>query len=475
MSSTSAGGGQLPAGAGRPPTPGAGRPPILNTHVHLPPNFSAFDTAEDAVDAAAAEGVRVMGASNFHDRRIYARFAAAAATAGIVPLFGLEIISVVGDLRDAGTKVNDPANPGRMYVCGKGIDPFAEPTPAATRLIARARGADVDRMRAMVPLVATRFAEAGIETAVTAEAIVDDVAARAGVPGDWVVLQERHVATAFQEALFRAAPPGHRGNLLARVLGGPGGGDADDPVAVQGEIRARLMKAGRPAFVPESPVSFDDAYRLVLEMGGIPCYPTLADGVSPVCGWEAPPAALAERVLARGMHAAELVPNRNATEVVDAYVAALRGAGVVVMAGTEHNTRERIPLEPRCVDGSRPSPAARAAFREATCVVAAHQHLRATGHRGYVDGEGRLDPGFPDGESRIRWYAELGEELIRVGAPLVAGFGPARGPAPEAASQRLAPNGAAWGSVAACPEPLSPPAAGESAPVVTAAPPEVDR
>ena len=42
--------------------------PIVNTHVHLPPNFSAFETVEDAVGTAAAEGVRVLGASNFHDR-----------------------------------------------------------------------------------------------------------------------------------------------------------------------------------------------------------------------------------------------------------------------------------------------------------------------------------------------------------------------------------------------------------------------
>ena len=30
--------------------------PLVNTHVHLPPNFSAFETAEDAVAAAAARG-----------------------------------------------------------------------------------------------------------------------------------------------------------------------------------------------------------------------------------------------------------------------------------------------------------------------------------------------------------------------------------------------------------------------------------
>ena len=164
--------------------------------------------------------------------------------------------------------------------------------------------------------------------------------------------------------------------------------------------------------MPESAVSFDDAYRLILEMDGIPCYPTLADGASPICPWEEPPDALARRVLERGIHAAELIPNRNRPEVVDAYVAAFRAAGIIVLAGTEHNTRARISLEPRCADGSQPSPAARAAFREATCVVVAHQHLRASGRPGYVDGHGRLAAGFADGEARIRWFAELGAELI---------------------------------------------------------------
>src|SRR5659263_142008 len=87
--------------AGRPmskgPSRGAGRSgeagwPIVNTHIHLPPNFSAFDTPEDAVATAAREGVRVLGASNFHDLGVYARFASIDEQAGILPVFGMELI-----------------------------------------------------------------------------------------------------------------------------------------------------------------------------------------------------------------------------------------------------------------------------------------------------------------------------------------------------------------------------------------------
>ncbi len=399
------------------PAFGTGRP-VLNTHVHLPPNFSAFETAEVAVEAAAAEGVRVLGASNFHDHRIYGRFAEAAAAAGIIPLFGLEFITVVDELQEAGTKVNDPGNPGRVYLCGKGVNPFAPPTETARRLVAKARAADVERMRRMVPRLRSCFAEAGLETALTDENIAEEVAERAGVPRDWVVLQERHVALAFQETLFLAVAPERRAFLLARAFGGPSAVAVEDPVAVQGEIRSRLMKAGRPAFVPESPVSFEHAYRLVLEMEGIPCYPTLADGAIPICPWEEPPDALAARVLARGIHAAELIPNRNQPAVVDAYVAAFRAAGIIVTAGTEHNTLQRIPLEPLCADGSRPSEAVLDVFWEGTCVIAAHQHLRFRGRPGFVDRDGRPNADLPDAESRIRWFRDFGAELIGAADPV---------------------------------------------------------
>jgi hypothetical protein len=386
--------------------------PLANTHVHVPPNFSAFDDVEDAVRAAAAEGVRVMGVSNFHDHRIYRRFADAAGDAGIVPLFGVELISVEDSLLAAGTRVNDPGNPGRVYLCGKGASPFRPRSGVAETLLSRARAADTDRMRRMVPLLRDRFAEAGLPSGLTDEDIAEGVAARAGVPRDWVVLQERHVAQAFQEALFLAVEPAGRAAVLEAAFGGQSAAPVADAVAVQGEIRARLMKAGRPAFVPESPVPFADAYRLVLELDAIPCYPTLADGADPICPWETPPATLAERVLARGIHAAELIPIRNQPATVDAYVTAFRAAGLIVTAGTEHNTSQRIPLEPLCADGSRPSDAVRDIFWEGTCVVAAHQWLRAEGRPGFIDTDGRPNGSYPGAEARIRSFAELGAELI---------------------------------------------------------------
>jgi hypothetical protein len=172
------------------------------------------------------------------------------------------------------------------------------------------------------------------------------------------------------------------------------------------------MKAGGPAFVAETALTFDDAVRVILDADGIPAYPTLADGASPVCTFETPAADLATRIKTRGIHLAELIPVRNEPAVVDEYVAAFRAAGIAVMAGTEHNTLDRIPFDPACRGGVPVSTAAREAFWEGTCVVVAHQERRRRGLPGFVGRDGTPAPGFDGDGDRIRWFAELGARIV---------------------------------------------------------------
>jgi hypothetical protein len=382
--------------------------PVVNTHIHFPPNFSAFRDPADAVDTAAAEGARAIGISNFYDQSVYRVFADRAAQAGILPLFGLEFITLDDDLAAAGIRVNDPANPGRMYLCGKGIAPFKAKSAEASRIADEIRRGNDERAEAMVARLAAWFAGNGLDTGLTADSVAADVAAAAGVDRQWVSLQERHIAMAFQRALA-ALPAAEREAVLERAYGAPTAVDTDDPVALQGELRSRLLKTGTAGFVPEVPLGFGDAYRYVLELDGIPTYPTLADGVTPVCPFEAPAAELATRLLARGIHAAELIPIRNTVACVDDYVRAFTDAGIIVMAGTEHNTLDRIPLDPACVDGPL-SEFARQAFWQATCVVAAHAHEVAAGRPGYVDSTGARTGADP--VARIADLAAIGAALI---------------------------------------------------------------
>jgi hypothetical protein len=241
------------------------------------------------------------------------------------------------------------------------------------------------------------------------------VARRHGCPRERIYLQERHVCQAFQEAIFVKVPAAERIEKLTRAFGltsapkfGP-----DEAVKIQNEIRAQLMKAGKPAYVDETFVNFEQAYRLILELGGIPAYPTLADGTSPICPFEQPVEKLITDLKARGFECAEFIPIRNAPEVLSHYVRAMRASGLVVTAGTEHNTLDLLPLEPACVKGAPVPPEVQEIFWEGACVVAAHQFLTLHGGCGFVDTQGRPNPNYPNATTRIAAFRSLGEAVIQ--------------------------------------------------------------
>lgn len=390
------------------PLPHSPGPRPSNTHIHLPPNFSAFDTVEQAVRSARSEGVRVLGVSNYYDYTVYGEFVGLARDHGLFPLFGTEILCMNQDLQAAGIRINDPANPGRMYLCGKAINAFDPLSGEALGLLDVIRRNDARRMAAMVERMDEIFREAGLPGRITEVDVRLMVMRRHDCPLETVYLQERHVAQAFQEALARAGSPAVQSAILERAYGGPPSAPPDNAVATQNEIRARLMKAGKPAYVEESFVDFDHAVRLIRELGGIPCYPVLADGASPVCEFETDPDDLIARLRERDIFCAEFIPNRNAPETLSGYASALRRAGIVITAGTEHNTRDMLPMAPRCLKGAPIPPDVEELFWEGTCVLAAHLYRRAVGERGLVDGIGSPE----EMDYRICEFRKLGEALL---------------------------------------------------------------
>ncbi len=392
----------------------ASRTPIRsNAHIHLPPNFSAFDTVAQAVGLAAEQGIQVLGVSNYYDYQVYREFADEAKRHGIFPLYGLEIITLDDDLLRQGIKINDPGNPGKFYLCGKGITHFAPMDDEACDLLAVIRQSDSERMAQMTEKMASLFAAQGLETGLTASAIKGRVARRHDSPADTVYLQERHLAQAFQEVLFERTDASERSALLEKLFGTASKTDPNEGTALQGEIRSHLMKAGKAAFAEETFVGFDHAYRLILALGGIPSYPTLADGTAPICTFETPVESLIEEIQSRGIHAAEFIPIRNTPEVLGDYVRAMRRAGLVVTAGTEHNTLDLVPIEPTCLNGAPIPEDVRAIFEEGACVVAAHQYLVLSGKPGFVDASGIPNGDYSTAEERITAFAKLGAELIQ--------------------------------------------------------------
>jgi hypothetical protein len=386
--------------------------PLVNAHIHLPPNFTAFETTPQAVELADVQGVRVLGASNYYDYAVYADFAAEAERHGIFPLFGLEIISLIDTLVQAGVRINDPGNPGKMYICGKGITRFDPLSNEAQGLLQTIRDNDSARMVAVTERLAAIFASAGLTSGLDADAIKGRIAKRHQCSRDTVYLQERHLAQAFQEVLFEKVPESDRAALLERAFGGPAKSQPNDAVGIQNDIRSYLMKAGKAAFVPDTFVGFDHAYRLILALGGIPCYPTLADGVAPITQYESDVASLVADLKGRGVVCAEFIPLRNTPEVLSRYVHAVRDAGLFVTAGTEHNTLDLLPIAPICLDDAPIPDDIQEIFWEGACVVAAHQYLTIQGQTGYVDAQGTPNADYAGDDERIKAFHKLGATVI---------------------------------------------------------------
>ncbi len=387
--------------------------PKVNTHIHLPPNFSAFQSVGEAIDAAAREEIGVLGAGNYYDFEVYSDFAQAAGRARIFPLFGLEIVCRLEDLARRGIRVNDPGNPGKIYFCGKAITRFEQMSAEARDLMTLIRSGDSQRMAEMIRRLMAVFSSHGVDTGLDEAAVIDGVVRRHGCPRSWVTLQERHIAQAFQEAFFVRVVESRRAAILGDILSTPSRGMPGDAVAIQGEIRKHLMKAGKRAFVEERFVTFEQGRRLILALGGIPCYPVLADGAEPVCEYEQNVDNLTASIKAAGVHAAEFIPARNKPDVLVRYVAAMRGAGLVVTAGTEHNTLDALAMEPACAGGCPVPEEIREVFWEGACVQAAHQFLTLHGRAGFVDAEGNLDSDFGTDNRRIEAFRALGAAVIR--------------------------------------------------------------
>lgn len=383
-----------------------------NLHIHLPPNFSAFESIKHVVDTAVKEGVSVLGVTNYYYHDVYEEYTRLAKSAEIFPLFGLEVIAQIDELQKKGFRINDPGNPGRMYLCGKGITGFSKPSKRADELMQEIRDNDRKRMSVMVDKLSALFCERGLNIKLTDSDIISMVAARHGCSDKTIILQERHIALAFQEMFFKDVESDKRIEALQRLYGVPPKSGADDAVGVQGEIRSHCMKAGKPAFVEEKFANFEKTYELIVELGGIPCYPTLADGSSKLCEYESDVQQLIAAIKKNNIHCAEFIPIRNQPDVLERYVKAMRSAGLVVVAGTEHNTLDLLPVEPQCVCGKDVPDEIKEIFWEGACVVVGHMYMSLNGKCGFVDAKGVPNPDYGNVEGRIKAFRAIGETVM---------------------------------------------------------------
>lgn len=377
----------------------------VNTHLHTPYSFSAFSDVPQALDMAMKENVQVVGINDFYTTEGYKDWARECAVRKLFPLFNIELISLNKSDQQAGIRVNDPNNPGRTYLSGKGLAfPQKLPEPYKSQLteLRQESNRHAARMCSALNCVLAEH-RVGFDISYTE---VERNLTKGNV-------RERHLAKALREkvAAHYKTPEAQKA-VWERLFGGkPLKSAIENVAAVENEVRGNLLKAGGTAFVPEDPKAFlemDLVCDLILHAGGIPTYPFLADDAKgEFTDFERDKVKVAEILKQRNVWSIEFITTRNSVEVLEDYAGYFYNQGFVVTFGTEHNTPAMEPIELFARNSTPLTPALLDINYKGACVVAAHQYLKAIEGKGYVDVSGR-----PDMANRAS-YEALGNALIQ--------------------------------------------------------------
>ncbi len=351
----------------------SGFPLKVNNHIHTPFSFSAFSSIEEAVKMAASEDVRILGINDFYVTDGYPDFIEMCRKHGVFPLLNIELIGISKAEQEAGIRVNDPGNPGRTYISGKGL---AHPS-----ILSEKQQEKLDRVVAESNLqVAKMIALLNLWLAVQETHLslsVDEIMEHDAMQ----LLRERHVAKSLRQKIRLAAGSEEEfASLISKVYGGKSSDkNWNDIAGLEEELRARLLKAGAPAFVPEDEKAFlplDEIIQLIRDAGGIPTYPMLLDGTGgAITTFESGKEQLAEKLAGRGFKSVELIPLRNKQEILKDYAEFFYREGFMVSFGTEHNTTAMRPVTVDCNEGATlDDTLLNISFNGAAC-LAAHQYL----------------------------------------------------------------------------------------------------
>jgi hypothetical protein len=152
-----------------------------------------------------------------------------------------------------GLLLNDPDNPGRVYLCGKGVTRIPADSSTEMRQLAGMRAALERRNREMTAKVAGALPGSGWMPRWTRRGSRFEALTPRGNA------TERHVAWGGAGAVARVG--GNAGSVpfqqaIAELLWRGSAGTGADDAALQIFLRGKLLKAGAPCFVRESEEAF---------------------------------------------------------------------------------------------------------------------------------------------------------------------------------------------------------------------------
>ncbi len=354
----------------------------VNGHVHSPFSFSAFTGFNQMFHMARQEEIRVLGINDFYTMTGYQPFYQYCLKYKIFPLFNIEFIGLSGEDQRKGIRINDPNNPGRIYLSGKGLNfpvTLSEQNKARIDRVIKENHKQVARM-----VDKTNRLLEGLHP--TFQISMNNVRDRFATE----LVRERHVAKAVRVSLHeKIQDKTERYDFLKKLYRGKEPeADPDSIAALENEIRLNLLKAGGGAFVPENKRAFlpvEQVIQIILDGGGIPCYPVLLDDINgKFTDLERDWYTLLERLTGYRIACIELIPGRNNFHVLKDFINFFSQHNFVILFGTEHNTPDLLPLTVSCRNGIPLDEGMKKISYEGACIIAAHQYLKAKGMSGLV-------------------------------------------------------------------------------------------
>ncbi|MBN2323147.1 MAG: hypothetical protein JXQ30_05380 [Spirochaetes bacterium] len=350
----------------------------INLHVHTNESYSVFRSPTEAVWYAFTNGVGYFGINDHYTIAGHAEFGKACRIAGIRAVFSIEAIAMDHEAAADGRRYNDPNNPGRCYLIGKGVTRDLVTGERYDTILSRMKNAIQRRNRKIIELLNRHAAGKGYPV----DLCYEDVSALTPRGN----ATERHVVQAYCEKLDSLA--GGKRNRLDIYRGAVGEAVSEatlsDPADLLNTVRAELVKAGKPCYVEEDPEAFasmEDLIGIYKEYGAVPTYPFMGH---PVTEEEKDLDRLFRKVTGYRMYAFDLVEFRTSLETASTIISYAENKGFPVFVGTEHNTKR---LDPMVGEIAR-DPLLRGYLKKSANFVLGHQILTRVLDYGYLTESG---------------------------------------------------------------------------------------
>ncbi len=377
----------------------------VNAHFHTPYSFSAFDTIHEIFEKAVEEKIDVLGINDFITTFGYVEFNDLAFRYQKFPLFCIEFMGLMKKEQEKGIRINDPNNPGRIYICGKGLAFPEQFSESSSELLQQVFDESQQQTQAMTEKLNVFLKEIDAKFDLEFEKIKNSYSKG--------MVRERHIAKALRIKIEKYyADTEDYDKFLSRLFKNKQiHFDKSNSTALDNELRNKLLKKGGIAFVEEDETAFlslDQIKQIILDAKGIPFYPVLLDDQNGnYTEFESDPETLFLELSKRKIYAIELIPSRNDLKNLKKYIQFFSEKGFIITMGSEHNTPEMVPLILFSRDHTELEKELKAINYYGSCIIAAHQFLIATGNDGYLTKEG-----FPKMEKQDE-FITLGNAVIR--------------------------------------------------------------